>query len=146
MKEPPAKYVLQQEFGELIVPSSKVAHVQPDHSLEHALLVLIKSGYSAIPVLDRHYRIQGLISHTRILESILGVERMEFDTLHLRRVEDVMNRQIPSLRQTDTFQRALELSINHPFVCVEDEDGIFLGILTRKAILAFLYRYLRNME
>ncbi len=36
---------------DLMISSEKVAHVQIGNSLEHALLVLVKSGYSAIPVL-----------------------------------------------------------------------------------------------
>lgn len=37
---------------ELMIPSERVAHVQVGNNLEHALLVLTKSGYSSIPVLD----------------------------------------------------------------------------------------------
>ena len=34
-----------------MIPSERVAHVQIGNNLEHALLVLTKSGYTAIPVL-----------------------------------------------------------------------------------------------
>ncbi len=37
---------------DLMIPSEKVAHVQLNNPLEHALLVLVKSGYYAVPVLD----------------------------------------------------------------------------------------------
>ncbi len=36
--------------SDLIISSEKVAHVQLNNPLEHALLVLVKSGYSAVPV------------------------------------------------------------------------------------------------
>ena len=81
-----------------------------------------------------------------ILESILGLERVEYETLHEHHVEEVMEHNIPRLRPTDSFQRALELSINHPFVCVEDEQSVFEGILTRKAVLAIVYHHFRNAE
>jgi hypothetical protein len=57
----------------------------------------------------------------------------------------VMNTKIPRMKETDDFFKALELSINHPFVCIEDEQGIFQGILTRKAILALMYRQYRQL-
>jgi len=129
---------------DLIISSSKVAHVQLGNSLEHALLVLIKSGYSAIPVLDSSYRIQGLISTTMILDQILGLERIEYDRLGEYTVDHVMNTKIPRMKESEHFLRALELSINHPFVCMEDEDGVFVGILTRKNVLALNYQYFRQ--
>jgi predicted transcriptional regulator len=136
---------LHTPIKELIIASTKVAHVQLGNSLEHALLVLIKSGYSAIPVLDSSYRIQGQISTTMILDKILGIERFEYEKLHHLTVEDAMNRKIPRMKQTDHFLKALEISINHPFVCIEDDDGVFQGILTRKSILALVYRQFRQL-
>jgi predicted transcriptional regulator len=136
---------LHTKIRDLVIASTKVAHVQLGNSLEHALLVLIKSGYSAIPVLDTSYRLHGQISTTMILEKILGMERFEYENLHQHTVEDVMNTKIPRMKETDDFFKALELSINHPFVCIEDEQGIFQGILTRKAILALMYRQYRQL-
>ena len=60
--------------AELMIPSEKVAHVQINNPLEHALLVLVKSGYSAVPVLDTSYKLVGMISKTVILNEILGIE------------------------------------------------------------------------
>jgi predicted transcriptional regulator len=135
---------LSTQIKELMISSTKVAHVQLGNSLEHALLVLIKSGYSAIPVLDSSYRIQGQISTTMILDHILGLERIEYEKLGDHTVDEVMNKKIPRLKESDYFLKALELSINHPFVCMEDEEGVFLGILTRKNILALVYQYFRQ--
>lgn len=146
MTNPQPNQLPQADITDMIIPASKVAHVQLGNSLEHALLVLIKSGYSAIPVLDMDYRIHGLISKTLILESILGVERIEYEKLDKHKVEDAMNSKIPRIKQTDHFLRALELSINNPFICVEDDNGLFVGILTRKSILAVLYRHVRGIE
>lgn len=129
---------------DLIISSAKVAHVQLGNSLEHALLVLIKSGYSAIPVLDSSYRIQGQISTTMILDQILGLERIEYERLGDHTVEHVMNTSIPKMKESENFLKALELSINHPFVCIEDDAGVFVGILTRKNVLAVVYQYFRH--
>jgi len=136
---------LHAKIRDLVIASTKVAHVQLGNSLEHALLVLIKSRYSAIPVLDSSYRLHGQISTTMILEKILGMERFEYENLHQYKVDDVMNTKIPRMKESDDFLKALELSINHPFVCIEDDQGIFQGILTRKAILALVYRHFRQL-
>lgn len=128
----------------LMIPSEKVAHVQVGNSLEHALLVLTKSGYSAIPVLDPHYKLHGLISTPIIMESILGLERIEYEKLETTKVEEVMNEQIPHLKIGAGVQAMMELLVDHPFLCVENEKGYFEGILTRRAILNLLNEVLSN--
>ncbi|MEK4606253.1 cyclic-di-AMP-binding protein CbpB [Geobacillus sp. FSL W8-1251] len=127
-----------------LIPADKVAHVQVDNYLDHALLVLTKTGYSAIPVLDTSYKLHGLIGMTMIMDAILGVERIEFERIETMKVEEVMNRNIPRLRLDDRLWKAVGLIVNHPFVCVENEDGYFEGIFTRREILKQLNKQLRR--
>ncbi|WP_216829563.1 cyclic-di-AMP-binding protein CbpB [Alkalihalobacterium elongatum] len=136
--------IMDNEIKELMICADKVAHVQLGNPLEHALLVLIKSGYSAIPVLDSNYKLHGQISKARILDSILGLERFELERLNEQRVEDVMEEKIPWINKNSTFSRALAMSINHPFICILDDDRSFIGILTRRSILALINRYLQK--
>ncbi|CAM4050226.1 cyclic-di-AMP-binding protein CbpB [Geobacillus stearothermophilus] len=127
-----------------LIPADKVAHVQVGNYLDHALLVLTKTGYSAIPVLDTSYKLHGLIGMTMIMDAILGVERIEFERIETMKVEEVMNRNIPRLRLDDRLWKAVGLIVNHPFVCVENEDGYFEGIFTRREILKQLNKQLRR--
>jgi predicted transcriptional regulator len=141
----------REEFVEitikdLIISSDKVAHVQLGNGLEHALLVLVKSGYSAIPVLDPSYHLHGLISTALILDTTLGLERIEFERLETMKVEEVMNNDAPRLNIHDSLEKGLELVINHPFVCVENDEGVFEGILTRRVILKKLNEQLKKLN
>ena len=120
---------------ELLIPSEKVAHVQLNNPLEHALLVLVKSGYSAVPVLDASYKFVGIIGKTVILNQILGMERFEIEKLSEMRVKEVMSSDIPTLTREHTLLDVLNAVIDHAFVCLVDQDGYFDGILTRRAIL-----------
>lgn len=141
------KEEFQQVFvKDLMISSEKVAHVQIGNSLEHALLVLVKSGYSAIPVLDPMYKLHGLVSTAMILDGILGLERIEFEKLEDMKVESVMKEDIPRLKLQNSFSKALEMTIDHPFVCVENEEGCFEGILTRRAILKLLNKTVRRFN
>lgn len=134
--------LLDMPIKDFIVSSEKVAHVQTGNSAEHALLVLTKTGYSSIPVLDVKYRLQGLLSIQMITESILGLERIEYDKLADIKVDEVMDQDVAYLKITDTFQRALDLVINHAFLCVTDEEDTFVGIMTRRIILKQLKKYI----
>lgn len=129
-----------------MIPSEKVAHVHINNPLEHAMLVLIKSGYSAIPVVDSKFKLKGLISMSLILDSILGIERIEVERLHNKVVEDVMNREVPIIHEDENLLKGLKLSIDHPFLCVVDDEEIFTGILTRRVILKYMNRYIHEMN
>jgi predicted transcriptional regulator len=126
---------LEIDIRKLMIPSERVAHVQVGKNLEHALLVLTKSGYTAIPVLDPHYKLHGLISTPIIMDSILGLERIEFEQLEKKRVEEVMNTSVPRVKITASIKTCLRLLVNHPFLCVDTEDGYFEGILPRSTVL-----------
>lgn len=134
--------LLQMPIKDFVISSEKVAHVQLMNSAEHALLVLTRTGYSSIPVLDTKYHLHGLLSMKMITESILGLERIEYEKLESISVNDIMDRDVVYLHIEDTFQRALDLVINHAFLCVVDDDETFVGILTRRVILKQLKKYI----
>ncbi|KGP71451.1 cyclic-di-AMP-binding protein CbpB [Pontibacillus yanchengensis] len=130
--------------GDLMIPSEKVAHVQGGNPMEHALLVLVKSGYSAVPVLDPQYKLKGIISKTNIINNMLGKEQFELERLSTITVEEVMNKNVPYISPDDNFSKALQSVIDHPFVCVVDVDGFFDGILTRRAVLKLLHQNIND--
>jgi predicted transcriptional regulator len=135
--------LLGVSIHKLMISANDVACVQEDNSAEHALLVLVKAGYSAIPVLNRKSRVTGVISKTMILDSILGLERIEFDKLFSITVQNVMKQDIRRVTLTTSFLHVLELCIGAPFICVDDDDGSFLGLITRQAVLSQIHKYLR---
>lgn len=129
---------------EYMIPADKVAHVQLGNNLEHALLVLTKTGYTAVPVLDPYYKLHGLLGTNMMMDAILGLQRIEFEKLEHMKVEEAMNADIPSLYINDPLSKGLDLVIDHSFVCVIDHEGIFEGILTRRAILKQLKKQMTS--
>ncbi|WP_422123676.1 cyclic-di-AMP-binding protein CbpB [Planococcus sp. X10-3] len=142
----PSKDFLETQIEDYIISSEKVAHVQMGNSAEHALLVLTKTGYSAIPVLDMKYRFQGLINTQRITESILGLDHIEYEKLPAIKVQDIMQTDLPLISINERFQKALDLLIDQNFLCVVDEDGLFMGILTRRVVLKQLKKQIYQIR
>ncbi|MFB5193997.1 cyclic-di-AMP-binding protein CbpB [Neobacillus sp. KR4-4] len=137
---------LKLTIKELMIPSERVAHVQIGNNLEHALLVLTKSGYTAIPVLDPHYKLHGLISTPIIMDSILGLERIEFEQLEKKRVEEIMKSSVPRVKISASIKTCLELLVTQPFLCVETDDGYFEGILPRSTLLNQLNKIINKIQ
>lgn len=126
---------------DLMISSEKVAHVQLNNPLEHALLILIKSGYSAVPVLDSKYRFKGIIGKSTILNEIMGLERFEIENLTTTTVENAMQTDIPCLTKSADLLTCLKVLIDHSFICLVDDKQYFDGIVTRRAVLEQLNRF-----
>lgn len=141
-----AHATLPNHIESLITPGRNVACVYADNTLEHALLVLIKSGYSAVPVLGPHGTVHGTVSKTNILDAILEIDKIEINKLSELTVAQVRDESVPYLKPTDSFQRALDLLINRPFLCVRDESEHFFGILTRRSMLIEVANQLRSQH
>jgi len=133
-------HLTQFTVADVMISADKVAHVQLNNPLEHALLVLVKSGYSAVPVLDTSYKLAGTIGKTVILNQIIGLEHFEGEKLSELYVREVINEDIPVLKKEDTLLKGLDKVINYPFICVVDDEGYFAGILTRRTILKQMKR------
>ncbi|WP_277674035.1 cyclic-di-AMP-binding protein CbpB [Piscibacillus halophilus] len=125
---------------ENMIDAEKVAHVQLQNPLEHALLVLTKTGYNAVPVLDLDGKFCGTISKSVIVEAMFGLEQIEVDQLYDKKVEDVMEEDIPTVRIDDSLEKALHVLIDHSFACVLDHQDKMVGIYTRREML----KQLRN--
>ncbi|MHA6258535.1 cyclic-di-AMP-binding protein CbpB [Sporosarcina sp. CAU 1771] len=140
------KEFLFEPISDYVISAEKVAHVQVGNNAEHALLVLTKTGYSSIPVLDSKDRLQGLLGIRMITDSILGLSHIEYERLPDLKVDEIMDTDLPIIRMTDRFQKGFDLLVNHPFLCVTNEDGTFAGILTRRVLLKQLKKYIYSVE
>jgi predicted transcriptional regulator len=80
------------------------------------------------------------------MDSILGLERIEFEQLEKKRVEEVMNVSVPRVKDTASIRTCLRLLVNHPFLCIDTEDGYFEGILPRSTVLTQLNLAVNKMN
>ncbi|MGG1248252.1 cyclic-di-AMP-binding protein CbpB [Bacillus spizizenii] len=138
--------LLEATVGQFMIEADKVAHVQVGNNLEHALLVLTKTGYTAIPVLDPSYRLHGLIGTNMIMNSLFGLERIEFEKLDKITVEEVMLTDIPRLHINDPIMKGFGMVINNGFVCVVNDEQVFEGIFTRRVVLKELNKHIRSLN
>lgn len=130
------KMLLQDDDGQIFVSSENVANLNLNNNLNHAVLVLSKIGYNAIPVLDNDSHIRGLISMSMIMNAIMGLDAIRFEALETLKVKDVMDTNVPIMDESDELEDFLRNLIDHSFLCLADEQGVFKGIVTRKEILS----------
>jgi len=138
--------LLMENQETLIIPAENVATVLYSHPLEHALLILSKVGYSKIPVLDSNDRLVGLISLANIVNKMMGLTGFDTSLMEGLTVADVMEVNVPTVTDSEELEEILHLLVDASFLPLVDEDGIFLGIITRKEILKSVNHLVHEVE
>ena len=127
--------LLLEDRDKLFIDAEKVAILQEDHTLEHAMLVLTNVRYSLIPVLNKENKIVGLISLAMILQKITGVEQIHMNQLGKYKVREVMRTEFPIIHQDTQVEDVLNELVDESFICIGNEENEFVGIVTRKELL-----------
>lgn len=128
--------------------SKKVKSIPPDMNARQALKVLLKSGSSGLPVIDRRGRLCGVFTEKEILKAILPAylskvgafiygedSKSELKKLaHLGRfrVRDLMRKEIPTLSEDTSLTEVshVMLTRNERRVIITRECKV-IGIVTR---------------
>ncbi|MBQ5316674.1 MAG: CBS domain-containing protein [Oscillospiraceae bacterium] len=120
----------------LLKPKSQVSYLYGDMSAGEGLRSFIKTGFTAVPVIDREGLYLGVVSERdflyRILDdgSILSLESDQLNVADLASVTRFVSAQI------DADPRALlEKIISQNFIPIVDSRGMFSGIVTRQDII-----------
>lgn len=140
------KELLVEKQETFLIPAENVANVMYSHPLSHALLVLSKVKYSKIPVLDKGDRFVGLISLSDVVEKMFDMTKVDLETLNDFTVADVMEVNVPVIREDGTLENLLHLLVNASFLPVVDENQCFKGIITRKEILKAVNHMAHELE
>ena len=127
--------LLLEDRDKLFIDAEKVAILQEDHTLEHAMLVLTNVRYSLIPVLNKENKIVGLISLAMILQKITGVEQIHMNQLGKYKVREVMRTEFPIIHEDTQVEDVLNELVDESFICIGNEEDEFVGIVTRKELL-----------
>lgn len=123
-----------------LVPKSEVMYLFDDYSLRQALEKMEYHKYSSVPIINRSGNYVGTLTEGDILWEI-----RRRGSLDLRAAEDISIRQLKRKRDNEpvnvncNIEDLILTSMNQNFVPVIDDNGIFIGIVTRKSIIEYCY-------
>lgn len=131
-----------------LTPKSEVAHLQDEWTLRQAIEKLERSGYTAIPMIDRHGHYVGTVTEGDILWTL----KKRYD-MNLKAAENVsvltVDRRVDCrpVSINSSMEDLIQMAMNQNFVPVIDDNRIFIGIVTRKDIIRFCYdEYVKNQK
>ena len=124
-----------------LVPKSEVMYLYDDYSLLQAMEKMEYHKYSAVPIINRAGNYVGTLTEGDILW-----ELKDRKLANLHEAEEIMLRHINRKRDNEpvnvncNIEDLVMTSMNQNFVPVIDDNGIFIGIVTRKSIIEYCYK------
>ena len=121
-----------------LTPKSEVAYIFENETLRQTLEKMEHRKFSCIPLLSPDGKYTGTISEGDLL---WGMQRLEISDL--KDAESVPIMAIPRranykpVHINSDMEDLVDRAINQNYVPVVDDQGFFIGIITRKAIIKY---------
>ncbi|MCI9279163.1 CBS domain-containing protein [bacterium D16-50] len=129
-------------IASFLLPKAEVAYLRDDMTLRQGLEKLRRSGFTAIPVIDKEDRYVGVVSVADFLWNILAYnQNLEDITLksleHLTVRDFLQNGKVKAACIDTAMENLLEQAKSQNFVPVIDDRSVFIGIVTRSDIIKY---------
>ncbi len=122
----------------LLKPKSQVAYLVEGSSFRQGLEKLRRHGYTAIPVISKEGLYLGCISEGDFLWNIMSMGSLDTRDLEMARIDDIISTdRMPPVKVTATIEELIASALDQNFIPVVDDRHVFMGIVTRRAILSF---------
>lgn len=130
-----------------LTPKNEVAYVEENDSMRQVLEKMEHTGYTAIPCLTQDGKYIGTITEGDLLWEIKGKQMLSLKETEKIRITAVPRRRDnEAVNVLENLENLLAKVINQNFVPVVDDRDIFIGIITRRAILLYLTQQLQQQE
>ena len=132
-----------------LTPKSDVAYIFEDETLRQTVEKMEHRKFSCIPILNKEGKYTGTISEGELL---WGIKRLNINITDLKQMEDVSIMAIPRratykpVHADADMENLLDRAINQNYVPVIDDKGSFIGIITRKEIIKYCYKEMKELS
>ena len=132
-----------------LTPKSDVAYIFEDETLRQTVEKMEHRKFSCIPILNKEGKYTGTISERDLL---WGIKRLNINITDLKQMEDVSIMAIPRratykpVHADADMENLLDRAINQNYVPVIDDKGSFIGIITRKEIIKYCYKEMKELS
>ena len=122
-------------------PKQDVTYLLENSTMRQAMEKMEYHGYTAVPTIDEHGKYVRTLTEGDLLWKMKNTPDLTFnDTSRISLYEVPIGRKVEAVYINSTMEDLLELALNQNFVPVIDDTGIFIGIVTRKAIIAYFIK------
>lgn len=121
-----------------LTPKATCAYLYRDYSLRQAMERMEKSGYTALPILNRDGSYCGTLTEGDLLWAIKNLCCMDVRETQNHNIMEISHHKdnLPVSVTTDMRELLLKAT-DQNFVPVVDDKDAFIGLVTRKAIINY---------
>ena len=121
-----------------LIPKSHVAHLTEGCSFRHGMEKLRRHGYTAIPVVRRDGSYMGCVSEGDFLWNIMSLGSIDPADLGDACIDQIVSDRTPPVGVSTPVEELMDRLLDQNFVPVVDDRDIFVGIVTRRSVMAYL--------
>ncbi len=119
-----------------LTPKSQVTYLYNDCPVRQAMKDMVKSEFTAIPMIDRNGRYVGTICEGDFLRLMINCTPDQIDNMQVGQVRRRFRHDSVSIEAR--MEDLVNLVTDQNFVPVADGRGMFIGIITRHDVLMHL--------
>ena len=121
-----------------LTPKAMCAYIEADDTLRQAMERMERSGYSALPVLDKNGKYCGVVTEGDLLWTVKRVCGLDLRQTEEHSISEIQPRRAVQPVRVDTrVEDLISVAADQNFVPVVDDKGDFIGIVTRSRILKY---------
>ena len=122
-----------------ITPKHESVCLDKDATMRQALEKMEYHRYTAVPLVDKKGRYAGTLTEGDLLWKMKNTPNLTFEETRKISLTEVPKRMSNKAISIDAdIQEIIEIIMHQNFVPVVDDHKIFVGIITRKAVMSYL--------
>ncbi|WP_461811189.1 CBS domain-containing protein [Faecalimonas sp.] len=128
-------------------PKSEIAFIHKEDTLRQAIEKMEYHKYSSIPMIDKDGKYVGSITEGDLLWGIKNKYNLNLKEAELIPITEIDRRiDYQAVNINAAIEDLVEKAMDQNFVPVIDDQGNFIGIITRKDIIGYCYNKMTKIE
>ena len=128
-------------------PTSEIAFIHKEDTLRQAIEKMEYHKYSSIPMINIDGKYVGSITEGDLLWGIKNKYNLNLKEAELIPITEIDRRtDYQAVNINADIEDLVEKAMDQNFVPVVDDQGNFIGIITRKDIIGYCYNKMTNIE
>ncbi|MEE0955580.1 MAG: CBS domain-containing protein [Eubacterium sp.] len=125
-----------------LTPKSEVAYTTETDTMTQLMALMDERKFTAIPVLNPDGIYVGTVTEGDLLRQVYSWDEWKPRDAEKVKVAHISRRrEIKAVRANSDMEDLIQTAMQQNFVPVTDDDGVFIGIITRKSIIGYCYEH-----
>ena len=118
-----------------LTPKALVEYIYFESTVRQGLEKMRYHGFSAIPVIDKDGHYKGTVTEGDFLWALYNDQKPDLKKLETTPIASIIHKKYTAVNAGADMNQILSTATQQNFVPVVEDRNVFIGIITRKAIM-----------